>query len=249
MLAQLISWVASAVARIPMQELLFDPPRYSTLPRDWLRLNGVTTPPLVCRVGVRNFGGSVATKLRVKLNLPWPDYSVEVLGMTVDAVHFRPEQCEIELDQLDPGCTATFLLFYDRPPHFGNEPMLLVDGRRVGRATEWLSMLRSAPYAWLLATASVAFGVAAVGYVGVTIYDVKFSPEARTRAAFLAAYQAENNLRECNVQTLRKSDGNIDEAQVRRHIAGVADAMRLNRSSSLEELLRREMVLVCVAPS
>jgi hypothetical protein len=154
MLAQLICWVASVVARVPTQELLFDPPRYSALPRDWLRLNGVTTPPLVCRVGVRNFGNSVASKLRIKLGLPWPDYPVEIDGVSADAVHFKPEQHEIEVDELDPGGIATFLLFFDRPTNL-DEPTLLVDGRRVGRATEWLSMLRSAPYAWLFASAAI----------------------------------------------------------------------------------------------
>lgn len=242
---QWIQWLIGIFAKAPAAKFGFEPPRFSLLPAKWLKAHQIDSPPLYSLVWVENFGALVLRKLRIKLNLS-PDYPIEALGLPPNAWRFIAASNEIEIDSIDPAATVTFVLFFDTPPASSLPPQLLCGDALVGRSSDWRWFLHVAPQAWAVAglallalTAVIAFGIPFV-------YQEAFSPEARTREDYFNRYVVSQGIRRCTARTLNADKGEVHEGEIGQHAGGIAGALTLNRSSSLQELMARKQVFICV---
>lgn len=239
-----LRWLLDLISKAPTLKLWFEPPEFSLLPQAWLKAHKISVPPLCSRVGIENFGASVLRKLRIKLE-PSPDYSIEGLGLPTVAWRYVEASNEIEIDAIDPHSTLTFLLFFDAPTGSQAPPQLLCDGALVGVRSEWRWLLYSYPGALAIQGVTTLAAIAITVFFVIFIYRERFSPEARTRDDYFNRYVLSRGMRACTLRTLNADHGEVHEGEIRRHINGIADALVLNRSSSLDELLKRKRVFVC----
>ena len=242
-----IQWLLGLIAQVPTVILWFDPPKYSLLPQAWLRLHETTVPPLVSRLGVENFGTRVAEGIRIKLNGLMPDYPIE--PHDIAAKHWRlTEEGDIEIDRLDPQGTATFLLYFDSPQDEA-KPLLICGDRLVGARSRWLWGMYSAPWK-LVAIPLLAMVIALVstGYLLNLVYQERWSPQAREGEQLFNQYYKSRGYLNCLRHDLTADGGTLNERQLRKHTAGEADLLRLNKATSLSELLKKSWVMIVVCP-
>ena len=241
-----LKWLFELLGKTPTVALLYDPPTYSFLPEAWLLVHEVVSPPLRSRIGVRNFGSTVLRDLRIKL---WqsPDYPIEGLELPGSGWRYVEARNEIQIDEVDPDTTLTFFLFFDQLPDAQESPHLLCGGLLVGARSEWLWLLNAAPREWAASAVMALVALGLTASVAVFAYQQQLSPEARAREDYFNSYASARGLKACNLRTLNADQGEVHEGEIARNMNGIPDALLLNRSSSLEELLKRKRVFVCVA--
>lgn len=240
----LIEWLFNA----PTLRLLYEPPTYSFLPEAWLRIHEAQTPPTRSRIGVHNFGSTVLKDLRIRLPAA-PDYPIEGLGLTYGAWRYSQSRNEVEIDQIDPDTTLTFLLFFDEASESTEEPRLLCGGNLVGARSEWIGLLYAGTRAWVASATLMLMLIGVVTFSAVVIYEEEFSPAVRARKEYFDVYANRLGLKACTLRTLNADKGEVHEGEIAQNMNGVNDALLLNRSSSMKELLKRKRVFICVPVS
>jgi hypothetical protein len=228
--------------KAPALHLWLDSPTYSLIPQAWLEAHEIENPPLRAIIVIENFGSTVLKNLRIKL-YQTPDHPVETGDLPKDSWQYTKGTGEITIKALDPKCKAFFVLFFDSEPQDKLSPQLLCDDVLVGAKSDWLWELHQLPI--LLVTFLTAIFLL-LFFVISNVYREEWSSEARERKAIFEQYANANGLSKCEPRTLNADKGEVHEGKIRQHINGVPGALALNKSSSLEELLKRRNVYVCI---
>lgn len=235
---QWLQWLIGIFAKAPAAKLRFEPPRFSLLPAKWLTAHEIDSPPLCAWVAVENFGASVLRTLRIKLDQS-PNYPIEAQGLPPNAWRFVPAGNEIQIDFIDPAQVAIFVLFFDTPPASKLPPQLLCGDALVGSRSDWRWALYSAPIPWTVAGLASLIFLTTLGVGGWFVYQEQRSPEARIREEYFNRYVASQGIGACRPRTLIAAKGEVHEGEIGQHVHGIAGALTLNRSSSLQELMAR----------
>jgi hypothetical protein len=127
-----------------------------------------------------------------------------------------------------------------------DEPQLLCAGALVGKRSEWLWTLQFAGGQTLMMLTTLVGTFFVLCFLGFSIYQDQYSAEARLRHDYFTRYLTSDGSRPCSPVTLRAERKEIHKGEIRRNMNGMAGALMLNRSLSIDELLKRQVVFICV---